>query len=89
MLESSVSNQYHIFHYNKNALKKLFSKHNYEIVNCESLATMKKTNRRFHKVLRKIKVENISSTNKPYYPFQLTRNNDGYEIRCIMKLMNT
>jgi len=89
MLESSVSNQYHIFHYTKNALKKLFEKYDYEIIKCESLATMKKTDRRFHKVLRKVKAENISSTNKPYYPFQLTTNNDGYEIRCVIKKKNT
>ena len=85
MLESSVSNQFHIFHFSKNALKKLFDKHNYEMINCESLATMKKTNRRFHKVLRKVKVENINSTKKPYYPFEITKNNDGYEIRCVLR----
>jgi len=85
MLESSVSNQFHIFHFSKNALKKLFDKHGYEMINCESLATMKKTNRRFHKVLRKVKVENISSAKKPYYPFEVTKNNDGYEIRCVLR----
>ena len=85
MLESSVSNQFHIFHFSKNALKKLFDKNNYEMINCESLATMKKTNRRFHKVLRKVKVENISSAKKPYYPFEVTKNNDGYEIRCVLR----
>ena len=34
-----------------------------------------------HKVMRKTRFTNISSKTEPYYPFKLTSDKNGYEIR--------
>ena len=53
---------------------------------CESLANLKRTNRRINKVVRKFGLNKISETMVPYYPFEVTSKNNGYEIRAILKL---
>ena len=46
---------------------------------------LQKTNRRTHKILRKVGFSNLSVKVKPFYPFELTSKNNGYEIRCVIK----
>ncbi len=86
MLSHSLNNPYHIYHFTKNSLKLLFEKCGYEILKCESLANLKKTNRRINKVGRKFGFKKISESITPYYPFEITENNNGYEIRAVLKL---
>jgi hypothetical protein len=52
---------------------------------CDSLSNLAKTNRRTHKILRKFGFNNLSVKIKPFYPFELTSKNNGYEIRCVIK----
>ena len=85
MLKNSLKNPYHIYHFTKNSLKKLFQKCSYNVIKCDSFATMNKTKRRIHKVMRNAGFTNFSRITEPYYPFKLTSNKDGYEIRCIIK----
>ena len=85
MLKSSLTNPYHIYHFTKDSLKKIFEKCGYDVIKCDSFAIIKKTNRRIHKVMRKTRFTNISSKTEPYYPFKLTSDKNGYEIRCIIK----
>ena len=85
MLKSSLTNPYHIFHFSKNSLNQLFQKTKFEIKTCDSLSNLQKTNRRTHKILRKFGFSDLSMRIKPFYPFELTSKNDGYEIRCVIK----
>ena len=85
MLKSSLTNPYHIFHFTKNSLNQLFKKIEFEIKTCNSLSNLKKTNRRIHKVLRKFGFRDLSAKIQPFYPFELTSENNGYEIRCVIK----
>ena len=84
-LKSSLTNPYHICHFTKESLKKIFEKYGYDVIKCDSLAILKKTRRRIHKVMRKTGFANISLKTEPYYPFKLTSDKNGYEIRCIIK----
>jgi 2-polyprenyl-3-methyl-5-hydroxy-6-metoxy-1,4-benzoquinol methylase len=85
MLDHSLNNPYHIYHFTKNSLKQLFKKSGYDVLQCDSLSNLKKTNRRFHKVMRKAGFENLSSKTEPFYPFHKTVDRDGYEIRCVIQ----
>ena len=85
MLNHSLNNPYHVYHFSKNSLKQLFEKSGYDVIQCDSLSNLKKTNRRFHKVMRKTGFNNFSSKTEPFYPFQRTSDRDGYEIRCVIK----
>ena len=85
MLNHSLNNPYHIYHFTKNSLKRLFEKSGYDVIQCDSLSNLKRTNRRFHKVMRKAGFNNLSSKTEPFYPFQRTSDRDGYEIRCVIK----
>ena len=86
MLQNSLTNPYHIYHFTRESLRKLFKKCGYNIVKCDSLANLEKTNRRMHKVMRRFSLGNLSSKTKPFYPFELTTGKNGYEIRCVIKL---
>jgi len=85
MLNHSLNNPYHVYHFSKNSLKLLFEKSGYDVIQCDSLSNLKRTNRRFHKVMRKAGFNNLSSKTEPFYPFQRTSDRDGYEIRCVIK----
>ena len=85
MLNHSLNNPYHVYHFSKNSLKRLFEKSGYDVIQCDSLANLKRTNRRFHKVMKKAGFNNLSSKTEPFYPFQRTSDRDGYEIRCVIK----
>ena len=85
MLNHSLNNPYHVYHFSKNSLKRLFGKSGYDVIQCDSLSNLKRTNRRFHKVMRKTGFNNFSSKTEPFYPFQRTSDRDGYEIRCVIK----
>tara|TARA_B100000749_G_scaffold89591_1_gene68058 strand:- start:678 stop:1511 length:834 start_codon:yes stop_codon:yes gene_type:complete len=85
MLNHSLNNPYHVYHFSKNSLKRLFEKSGYNVIQCDSLSNLKRTNRRFHKVMRKAGFNNLSSKTEPFYPFQRTSARDGYEIRCVIK----
>ena len=85
MLNHSLNNPYHVYHFSKNSLKRLFGKSDYDVIQCDSLSNLKRTNRRFHKVMRKAGFNNLSSKTEPFYPFQMTSDRDGYEIRCVIK----
>ena len=85
MLNHSLNNPYHIYHFTKNSLKRLFEKSGYDVIQYDSLSNLKRANRRFHKVMRKIGFKNLSSKTEPFYPFQRTSDRDGYEIRCVIK----
>ena len=85
MLKNSITNPYHIFHFTKNSLRHLFEKTKFELVTCESLSNLQKTNRRIHKMLRKFGFKNLSVKINSFYPFQLTSKKNGYEIRCVIK----
>tara|TARA_B100000470_G_scaffold92748_1_gene71536 strand:- start:795 stop:1628 length:834 start_codon:yes stop_codon:yes gene_type:complete len=85
MLNHSLNNPYHVYHFSKNSLKRLFEKSGYDVIQCDSLSNLKRTNRRFHKVMRKAGFNNLSSKTEPFYPFQRTSARDGYEIRCVIK----
>jgi len=87
MLNHSLNNPYHVYHFSKNSLKRLFRKSGYDVIQCDSLSNLKRTNRRFHKVMRKAGFNNLSSKTEPFYPFQITSDRDGYEIRCVIKRM--
>jgi len=81
MLKSSLTNPYHIYHFTKQSLKRLFEKCGYDVIKCDSFAVIKKTNRRMHKVMRKTRLTNFSSKTKPFYPFELISDKNGCEIR--------
>jgi len=85
MLQSSLTNPYHVYHFTRESLRKLFEKCDYSTIKCQSLANLEKTNRRAHKVMRKVGFGNLSSKTEPFYPFGLTKNKNGYEIRCVIK----
>ena len=85
MLNHSLNNPYHVYHFSKNSLKLLFEKSGYDVIQCDSLSNLKRANRRFHKVMRKAGFNNLSSKTEPFYPFQRTSDRDGYEIRCVIK----
>ena len=85
MLKNSLTNPYHIFHFTKNSLNQLFNKTKFEIKTWDSLSNLQKTNRRIHKILRKFGLNNLSVKVKPFYPFESTSKNNGYEIRCVLK----
>ncbi len=85
MLNHSLNNPYHVYHFSKNSLKRLFEKSGYNVIQCDSLSNLKRTNRRFHKVMRKAGFNNLSSKTEPFYPFQMASDRDGYEIRCVIK----
>mgnify|MGYP006105367923 FL=1 len=85
MLNHSLNNPYHIYHFTKNSLKELFEKCDYDIIKCDSLANLKKTNRRFHKVMRKVGFNYLSIKTQPFYPFEITTKTNGYEIRCVIR----
>lgn len=86
MLDASVDNPYHIFHFTKKSLKKIFKKLNFDLIECDSLANQQRTNRRIHKVVKKFGLTKISESAAPYYPFEITNGSDGYEIRVVLKL---
>ena len=86
MLQNSLTNPYHIYHFTRESLRKLFKKCGYNIVKCDSLTNLEKTNRRMHKVMRRVGFGNLSSKTEPFYPFELTTGKNGYEIRCVIKL---
>ena len=88
MLRDSLTNPYHMFHFSRKSLRKMFEKCGYDILKCDSLSVLEKTNRRIHKVIRKFGLKKISSRIEPYYPFEITTGKNGYEIRCIIKLKN-
>ena len=86
MLDASVDNPYHIFHFTKKSLRKIFEKIDLKLIECESLANLQKTNRRVHKIAKKIGLNQISESTVPYYPFEITTSNNGYEIRAVLKV---
>ena len=63
----------------------IVSGNKYQIEKCDSLSNLEKTNRRTHKILRKFGFNDLSVKIKPFYPFELTSKNNGYEIRCVIK----
>jgi len=85
-LKDSIDNPDHLWHFSKNSLKKLFSKMNYKIEKLDSMASIKDLNKqRIHTRLQKYKFSCINKKIWPYWPLKTTKNNDGYEIRIILK----
>lgn len=84
MMKSSTNNPFHLYHFSKKALTELASLSGYKILKCDSLATMTRTIRRTHKVLRKTVLNSLSQKIAPYYPFELTDGKNGYELRAVL-----
>jgi|TARA_B110000467_G_scaffold104113_1_gene94510 2-polyprenyl-3-methyl-5-hydroxy-6-metoxy-1,4-benzoquinol methylase len=85
-LKDSINNPDHLWHFSKNSLKKLFSKMNYKIEELDSMSSIKDLNKqRIHSRLEKNKFSFINKKIWPYWPLKITTNNDGYEIRIILK----
>ena len=59
---------------------------NYKIEKLDSMASIKDLNKqRIHTRLQKYKFSCINKKIWPYWPLKTTKNNDGYEIRIILK----
>lgn len=84
MMKNSTDNPFHLYHFSKKALTHLATLSGYQIQMCSSLATMKRTTRRIHKVLRKTYLTLLSQKIAPYYPFEIADEKKGYEIRLIL-----
>ncbi|MDE1764422.1 MAG: class I SAM-dependent methyltransferase [Thaumarchaeota archaeon] len=84
MLQNSMSNKHHIWHFTKKSLVLLAQKCGFSVIECKSFAVMKKNRRRFHKLLRICKLESLSKIIDQCYPFVTTSNSDGYEIRMVL-----
>lgn len=85
MLKQSVKNKFHLYHYSKNSLCVLGQKHGFNVISCDSVATMRRNVYRMHKLIRICKFTTISEKISPLYPFYITSRNNGYEIRIALK----
>lgn len=85
MLDQSVKNKNHLFHYSKKSIQILAEKHNLNIISCNSLALMNRNIFRINKIARKCKLTSISNYLFPFYPFTITEKNNGEEIRIALK----
>mgnify|MGYP003956015439 CR=1 FL=1 len=86
----SISNPDHIFHFSKHSLEILARNSGFKIEKCDSVSPIKGLSKQ--RLNRFLKKGNLSFLNKkiwPYYPFQITDKNDGYEIRMILRKPHT
>lgn len=83
-LKQSISNKYHLWHFSKKSLEKLCEKLNYKIIKIDSFARLPTNQRRFHKILRKSKLQSLSKKSFPFYPLIPTTKKNGYEIRLVL-----
>jgi len=75
-----------LWHFSKASLKALFSKMGYKIEKFNSMTTIKELNTQ--RIFNRLQKFGFSSINKkiwPYWPLKITKNNDGYEIRAILR----
>lgn len=84
-LTQSINNPYHLWHFSKKSFEKLCNKLDYKIIQIDSFARLPTNQRRFHKILRKIKLKSLSKKFFSFYPLIYTKKNNGYEIRLIIK----
>jgi 2-polyprenyl-3-methyl-5-hydroxy-6-metoxy-1,4-benzoquinol methylase len=84
-LEQSISNPFHIWHFSKKSFEILGEKLKMHSLSLESFARISTSSRRINKILRKINLSLITYKNNPYFPLTPTDNNDGYEIRLVLK----
>lgn len=85
-LKNSLKNPDHLWHFTKNSLRKLSINLGYEVMRCDSLAQIKQLNiQRLHRVLTKYKMISVTENIWPYWPLKLTKRNDGYELRLILR----
>ena len=87
-LNESIKNPYHLWHFSKKSLENLSRKLNYSIIKIDSFSRLPKNQRRFHKILKKLRFNFLSKTLSRFYPLVLNTNNDGYEIRLILRKNN-
>ena len=85
MLNQSIKNINHLFHYSKKSLQILAKKHNFDMISCDSIALMNRNLFRFNKILRKCQLTSISDKFYPLYPYLNTTKNNGEEIRIALK----
>ena len=84
-LKQSINNKYHLLHFSKKSLEKLCVKLDCKIIKIDSFARLPTNQRRFHKILRKTKLQSLSKKFFPFYPLIHTTKNNGYEIRLILR----
>ncbi len=87
--KNSMENRYHISHFTVDDIKALVKKTRYEIIKIQSFKLLDKWTIRFHKLLWLCKMSRMSFFLHPYYPFVKTDQNDGYELRAILKKNST
>lgn len=85
-LKDSIDNPDHLWHFSKNSLSKFFSNMNYKIEKFDSMTSIKNLNKqRIHTIFSKYGFSFINKKIWPYWPLKMTKNDDGYEIRIILK----
>ena len=85
-LKDSIDNPDHLWHFTKKSLTELSSKMNYKIEKIDSMTTIKDLNKqRIHTRFSKYGFSSINQKIWPYWPLKITKNNDGYEIRIVLR----
>lgn len=87
--KNSMENRYHISHFTSDDIKALVKKTRYEAIKIQSFKRVDKWTIRFHKLLLLCKMSKVSLFLRPYFPFVKTDQNDGYELRAVLKKNNT
>lgn len=88
-LTQSIQNPYHLWHFSTKSLEKLCKKLDFSIVKINSFSRLSKNQRRFYKLLKKSNLKSLSKKLSRFYPLTPTLNNNGYEIRLILRKNNS
>jgi len=83
--KNSMENKYHVSHFTIDDIKALVKKTRYETIKIQSFKRVDKWTIRFHKLLWLCKMSKVSLLLNPYFPFSKTDQNDGYELRAVLK----
>ena len=84
ILHESITNNASSFHFSKQTIQKVAENVGLRAVKIDSLRELYRFEGRFHLILNK----NVGTINKklcPYYPFKVTKKQNGHEIRLVLK----
>jgi 2-polyprenyl-3-methyl-5-hydroxy-6-metoxy-1,4-benzoquinol methylase len=83
--KESMGNKFHISHFTRDDVVELCKQSNYKILTVQLFKRILNNKRRFHKLLRILKLTIISDFLEPFYPYAKTESNDGFEIRIVLQ----
>ena len=84
MLHQSIIDNASSFHFSKHTIQKIAENVGLHIVKVDSLRELYRFEGRFHIILNN-KARRINKKLCPYYPFKVTKKQNGHEIRLILK----